>query len=294
MQYTAPLPPFFAEMSNMAMSKEDRHVLDVLAAAREKHHELADLLDFYSDLYHVQFEAKAKVPAPELRDDIGRRWRLEGGIPQVSFSQLHIEPGLLAEIVGQLLQVLQRHNPGWEESPGEQDASQLVALAQRIYDTWETLTPPGSAGQKEDEAWSPNHPTALAVSFALVPYLTRYAEEILPHLDLEQWANGYCPVCGGQPNLALLEAERGARRLLCSRCNSLWNYGRVGCPFCRSKEKQVYYPSQDGVYRLYTCPDCKRYLKTVDLRELHREVVPVVERLVTVGMDLAAQQEGFG
>jgi len=44
---------------------------------------------------------------------------------------------------------------------------------------------------------------------------------------------------------------------------------------------------------LYTCPDCKRYLKTVDLRELHREVVPVVERLVTVGMDLAAQQEGL-
>jgi FdhE protein len=277
----------------MVMSRDDRRVLDALAAARATHQELADLLDFYSDLYHVQFEAKARVPAPELRDEVARRWRLEGGIPQVTFPQLGIEPGLLVEIVDQILQVLQRHNPGWEESPREQDPAQLVALAQRIYDTWETLTSPGSAAEQGDDAWSRDHPTALAVGFALVPYLTRSADEILSHLDLDQWALGYCPVCGGRPNLALLEAERGARRLLCSRCNSVWNYGRTGCPFCRSREKQIYYPSEDNVYRLYTCPDCKRYLKTVDLRELHREVVPVVERLVTVGMDLAAQQGGF-
>lgn len=277
----------------MGMSREDRQVLDALAAARAVHPELADLLDFYSDLYQVQFEAKARVPVPELRDEISRRQRLEGGIPQVVFSQLGIEPGLLAEIVDQVLEVLRRHNPGWEESPRGPDPDQLVALAQRIYDTWETLTSPGPAAGHGGEAWMEDHPTALAVGFALVPYLTRSADEILPHLDLDQWFHGYCPVCGGRPNLALLEAERGARRLLCSRCNSLWNFGRTGCPFCRSREKQMYYPSQDGVYRLYTCPDCKRYLKTVDLRELQREVVPVVERLVMVGMDLAAQQEGL-
>jgi len=277
----------------MVISQEDRKVLVALATARATHQELADLLDFYSDLYEVQFEAKARVPAPELRDEVARRWRLEGGIPQVTFPQLGIEPGLLVEVVAQVLQVLQRHNPGWEEGPKEQDPAQLVALAQSIYDTWETLTSPGPAAEQEDEAWLSNHPTALAVGFALVPYLTRCSDEILPHLDLDQWVHGYCPVCGGRPNLALLEEERGARRLLCSRCNSLWNYGRTGCPFCRSKEKQIYYPSQDNVYRLYTCPDCNRYLKTVDLRELHREVVPVVERLVTVGMDLAAQQEGL-
>ena len=275
------------------MSPEDRQVLNALAAARERHPELADLLNFYFDLYQVQFEAKARVPVPELRDELGQRWRLDGGIPQVSFPQLGVEPGLLAEIVNEVLQVIQRHNPGWEEVPTDQDPAQLVVLAQRIFDTWETLTAPGAAAGQENEAWAQDHPTALAVGFALVPYLTRYADEVLPHLNLEEWVHGHCPVCGGRPNLALLEAERGARRLLCSRCNSLWNYSRTGCPFCRSKEKQVYYLSEDNVHRLYTCPDCKRYLKTVDLRELHREVVPVVERLLTIGMDLAAQQEGL-
>jgi FdhE protein len=67
----------------------------------------------------------------------------------------------------------------------------------------------------------------------------------------------------------------------------------VGCPFCKSKEKQIYYTSEDQVYRLYVCPSCKRYLKTMDLREVYRDVIPAAERLVTVGMDLAAYQEGY-
>jgi hypothetical protein len=32
----------------------------------------------------------------------------------------------------------------------------------------------------------------------------------------------------------------------------------------------------------------------MDLREVSREVHPEVERLLTVGMDLAAQKEGYG
>lgn len=81
---------------------------------------------------------------------------------------------------------------------------------------------------------------------------------------------------------------------MCSRCNSVWPYARLGCPFCASREKQSYFPSEDGVYRLYVCPACNRYLKTMDLREISREVHPEVERLLTVGMDLAAQKEGYG
>jgi hypothetical protein len=32
----------------------------------------------------------------------------------------------------------------------------------------------------------------------------------------------------------------------------------------------------------------------MDLREVSRPVYPVVERLLTIGMDLAARQQGFG
>ena len=94
--------------------------------------------------------------------------------------------------------------------------------------------------------------------------------------------------------MALLDAESGARYLLCSRCNFEWGYSRLGCPLCGTSEKQTYYPSEDGFYRLYVCPKCGRYLKTVDQRKARREVIPIVERLLTVGMDLAAREEGFG
>jgi len=279
----------------MSMSDRDSQVLRALSAARESHEELADLLDFYHDLFRVQFEAKAELDEPEVRDDMGMRWRLEGGIPQVTFDQLTIYPETFSRLVTRVSDVLIRHNPPWAEESAYRPPDKLVALARKVFETLPTLTVPIDASESEEvDPLRSDHPTALAVGFALAPFLQRAAEAILPRLDLGLWTRAYCPVCGGEPNFALLEETRGARQLICSRCNALWPYSRVGCPFCASKEKQIYYPSKDGVYRLYVCPHCKRYLKTVDLRGVYREVFPAVERLLTVGMDLAAGEQGYG
>ncbi len=279
----------------MAISEGDLQVLRALTAARESHEELTDLLDFYYDLYEVQFQAKAELSDPEVRDEMARRWRLEGGIPQLTFDQLPIEAEPFARLVAQVADVLCRHNPTWHVDLTRWEPSDLLALAQEVFKTWDTLTAPRSgAGEGDAANTGPDRPIALIVGFALAPYLQRAAEVILPHLDLSFWVQSYCPVCGGRPNLALLDQERGDRQLMCSRCAGLWRYSRFGCPFCQSKEKQTYYPSEDGVYRLYVCPACKQYLKTIDLRQVQRSVYPMVERLLTVGMDLAAQREGYG
>jgi len=56
----------------------------------------------------------------------------------------------------------------------------------------------------------------------------------------------------------------------------------------------IYYPSEDEVYRLYVCEACRRYLKTVDLRKTGgRTVLPRVERVITVAMDVAARRAGY-
>jgi FdhE protein len=165
----------------------------------------------------------------------------------------------------------------------------------KVFETWDTLTTPGPGlGDGTDGESLANHPVALAVGFALAPYLQRAADEILPRLDLTAWRRGHCPVCGGRPNFALLGEDTGARQLMCSRCTALWSYRRVGCPFCSTEERPSYYSSEEGLYKLYVCAACKGYLKTVDLREARSVVQPVVERLLSVGMDLAAQQEGYG
>jgi hypothetical protein len=277
----------------MAIAENDLEVLQALATAREQHEELAELLDLYHDLYEVQYGAKAAIPEPSMQDDMTVQRRLEGGIRQLTFEQLGLEAGSFARSVVQVVGVLLHHNPVWQVAPEHWPSQDVLALAQEIFETWDTLTEP-RPDVREVTASSPDQPQALAVSFALAPYLQRAAEAILPRLDLSSWGRGHCPICGGRPNLALLEQERGARQLMCARCDSLWSYQRVGCPFCGSKEKQIYYPSEDQVYRLYVCPVCKQYLKTADLRSVYREFQPVVERLLTVGMDLAVQWEGSG
>ena len=278
----------------MALRERDLAVLQALIEAREQHEELAELLDFYHDRYQVQFEAKASLPEPQVRDELAMRWRLEGGIPQLSFGQLALDEEFFAGLVAQVVDVLGRHNPAWESMLLERSDHEQVALAKEVFETWDTLTSPKPELERHGSEPAVDQAQGLAVGFALAPYLQRASDVILPNLDLTLWSQGHCPVCGGRPNFALLEEERGARRLMCSRCNCLWPYARVGCPFYESKEKQVYYPSEDGVYRLYVCPSCNDYLKTMDLRGVFREVHPVVERLLTVGMDLAAKQEGFG
>ncbi len=80
------------------------------------------------------------------------------------------------------------------------------------------------------------------------------------------------------------------RRLLCSRCDFEWLFHRSVCPFCGEDGigKLGYYSSDDGVYRLYNCERCGRYLKTIDLRDLVHPVSLPAERVLTIGMDVAA------
>lgn len=277
----------------MIPSERDQRVLRGLAAAREQHEQLAELLDFYYDLYTVQFDAKLMLPEVETRDELAMRWRLEGGIPQLTFDQLGLADEIFAKLVAELRGVLLKHNPTWKGQQDDLEQEDLTALASEVFETWDTLTGP-SSGQEPASKSLAGSPTVMAVGFALAPYLQNAGEAVLPHLDLTLWKQGYCPVCGGRPNFSVLEEGTGARMLMCSRCASQWRFARTECPFCDSVERPSYFEGEEGLHRLYVCSECKSYLKAVDLRKARRVVIPMVERLLTVGMDLAAQQEGYG
>jgi FdhE protein len=55
----------------------------------------------------------------------------------------------------------------------------------------------------------------------------------------------------------------------------------------------AYYPTDDNTYRLTVCEQCRRYLKTIDLREAAGERYLTAERILTVGMDAAAEEAGY-
>jgi len=70
----------------------------------------------------------------------------------------------------------------------------------------------------------------------------------------------------------------------------------VGCPFCGNEEPRqlAYYPSEDQVYRLNVCEKCHRYRKPLALRQVAGERLLAAERILTVAMDVAALNAGYG
>jgi FdhE protein len=79
------------------------------------------------------------------------------------------------------------------------------------------------------------------------------------------WRKGYCPVCGHSPVLSCLVGDPQIRQLWCCCCNTTWDFTRIGCPFCLNQaQNHLGYLTVKEFpgYRIYTCDNCKRYLKT--------------------------------
>ncbi len=270
-------------------------VSEALEEAARREPDLAPYYALYRRLFELQDKAKSEIAATlELADPAALQARTFQGLPLISFAHLPIQADRFAELATAIAKELEAGGwmPEGEESalpaPLPADAAGWLALAQSQFEK-------GQAGAERQDERAVVTLAEIAADMALMPYLTWTAEQVLPHLDQEQWKRGHCPVCGGLPDLAFLEGEAGARRLACSRCNSQWRYARIGCPFCGADDPDqiVYYPSDNEVYRLYVCLACRRYLKTKDLRKAGDPVLVQVERVATVAMDAAARQEGY-
>lgn len=269
----------------MTIAENDQLALDALEKARAHQEDMVAYLDFYAALLREQFEFKATLAVePGVHDETIREQRLTDGVAQLTFDQLGVEAGPFASLAVRLWDIMVSHNPEWAGQREALDADELLVLARQEFET--------QAPFKAPPAKDPT-PAKVLIRLGLSPYLQRAAEIILPLLGLSHWRRGYCPVCGGQPHFSALRRE-GERSLLCSRCSAEWPFARMQCPFCGNADHNqlAYYPSEDGVYRLYVCRACHRYLKTIDLRQAEGHVL-AVEPILTVGMDLSARKEGY-
>lgn len=258
--------------------------LTALREAKARHPALAELLVFYEELFLTQH---AFMAGPGVHPDhTGRELdslRLSAGMPQFTFEELRIEGEDFMRLSRQMAALIIKHMvhaADREELPADEA---LLQTARTMFESRNPLV----------EADPPHDLAALVAGFSLAPYVQRACDAVMSRVPRDAWQRPYCPVCGGKPSFAALEQESGTRILLCSRCNAEWAYARFGCVFCESTAEQVYYPSGDGLYRLYTCDGCKRYLKTIDCRQAARPVHLPVECIVTVPMDIAAQEKGY-
>jgi formate dehydrogenase maturation protein FdhE len=273
----------------MPISEYDQAILDAFQEVADEDPDLSKYFEFYRTLYEALASAKAGISASlEMVDGEALQARLQEGLPMLSFGQLPLEEERFAELASEVAGLLEEHEPGLAgQAPCDDGASCLALARQRFEDMQARSSESEDAGEATlDE---------ISVDLALNPYLEWAAEFVLPHVDQQRWRRKYCPVCGGPPDFSYLEQDAGARYLLCSRCSSSWLYRRLGCPFCGTSDhtKVSYYLGDDKAYRLYVCQACLRYLKTMDLRGLARQVQFPVERATTVAMDVAAHEAGY-
>lgn len=110
---------------------------------------------------------------------------------------------------------------------------------------------------------------------------------------------GRCPYCGDAPGVAILREDREAealrRSLLCSRCATEWEQGRVGCPACGeddpAKLPRLSAAELPGI-RVEACETCKGYLKAVDLSK-DAEAEPATDELASPALDVVALERGY-
>jgi FdhE protein len=267
-------------------------IVRALKEGTERRPELADTVNLYCALLEIQ--EREQVAPPERIPTVDEaRARLEEGLPLLEPDQLEIDAHDLAELCARIgFAIAERRRErvkalaqihAWLHERRRQVKSLAVEYLRNGH-------VPGNNRAEIDRGL-----LTFILSSALRPFLRAQSQVLAPLVDDGKWYRSYCPICGGEPDMAALEKGRGGRRLLCSRCDSEWTFRRLGCPFCGNEEpaQLAHYPSDDEMYRLHVCERCRRYLKTIDLRGAVGEHPLPAQRILTVAMDMAAEAAGY-
>ena len=260
---------------------------------KEKQEGLAPLFQFYLRLLRIQLKVEQKLASrlvPSLTKEAIDE-RITGGTPLISFDELALDESLLAATFTEVVNAFAEYPELIGEIPGRLKEPGVVGgLLPKAIKAW-------FDGVEVEPVLGEGRTQLLEaiVHAAVKPFLVSHAKTVRGSIDQERWRRGYCPVCGGRPDFSYLDKERGSRWLVCARCDTEWLFQRLDCPFCRNQEqsKLGYFVDESGLYRLYLCEKCKRYLKTIDLRPAKEEVLLSLERLSTLDLDRQAKEQGY-
>jgi FdhE protein len=272
--------------------RTDQELLAALREAREQNPELAETVRLHEEV--VSARSAIQVSPPQIdADEEEVNTLLDQRVSLLQQWELDWDPEAFSALAAQICDIGARHRK--ELASGfEEVRSLLTEKTDQRVDLVTAHLSEGTLGPVElaDE-------TRGLLKFVLInslhPFQWARTTVLTPLIEDQRWYQRQCPVCEGEPDFGYLEESVGGLRLLCSRCDTVWTYKRGECTFCGNSDKETfaYYLSDDDVYRLYICDDCKRYLKVLDGRKTSAEPMLPMQRIITVGMDVAARQEGY-
>ena len=277
------------------MPVETDAIISHLEEKERKEGTLPQLLKFYQKLLRIQSRVEQKL-ASQLEPGLSREainQRIERGVPLIDFAELALDWPLLRNTFTEVTAIFAQFPELFGELPQRlrgPGADRL--LTKKAVKAWfeETKLPTTILADDAKE----NLLVAI-IQATFKPFLVSHAKTLISFVDQERWRREYCPICGGSPDFAYLDKERGSRWLLCSRCDTEWLFQRLRCPFCGTQDQNAlsYFTDDEGLYRLYVCERCKHYVKTIDLRQTESEVLLPLERLITLDIDQQALEQGY-
>jgi len=272
----------------------DSKVLRQLEEQQKKEGRLPELLEFYQKLLQIQSGVGQRIdlPSPSFSSEVVKK-RTGQGKPLLKFSDLAIDWPLLRDTFAKVTAVFAEYPELFGPVPNELKESKPGRFPnKKAVKAWfdGTELPAGTVPDNGSEALVKN-----LIQASIKPFLADYSTALLGLVDQERWRRGYCPVCGGNPDIGFLDIESGGRWLVCSRCDAEWIFKRLECPYCSTADQNAlaYFTDDEGLYRLYVCEQCKHYLKTVDLRQAKSEVLIPLERVLTLDIDSQARELGY-
>ncbi|MBI5583181.1 MAG: formate dehydrogenase accessory protein FdhE [Deltaproteobacteria bacterium] len=256
-------------------------------------------LDFWEKILQVQSRfISANEPASFPQPDSRTQMMLREGFPLSPFQDVPVPPERMRALFQEILRALDPVNP--------KISAQLPLLEDWLansgpdFQTWRELVlrEDGRAFIREAEANGLDPGILLFLFLASwKPFLKSQALALkqTPGFDWTVWSKGFCPVCGGPPLLAYLQQD-GKRWGVCSLCEFSWNLPRFLCPECETSDPQrlrYFFTEPEHGFRVEVCDGCRHYLKTIDLREVGGEPLPLLDDLLTTHLDLWARDKGY-
>ncbi|MDD4802094.1 MAG: formate dehydrogenase accessory protein FdhE [Syntrophomonas sp.] len=140
----------------------------------------------------------------------------------------------------------------------------------------------------------------FTVDHSLRPFLRTWAEPYYARIaedEFKSWnfAN-ICPFCGSRSHFSRLRAADGRRFMFCDQCFTEWETRNIYCVHCGNDSPDtIQYLTVEGdlAFQVYTCEECKGYLKTFDERQKGDKTDLFIANIETVYLDIMAQERGY-
>jgi FdhE protein len=264
--------------------------LDELGRARPALQAPASLL---RDLLPALLADPVVVPPLQISTETAQA-RLAGGLPLLRDEALVIEPSALRARLLTVCKVVEHYQAG--------AADLIQAVRNSTLDASDLLREvlagrPEAVHARAEVLGLDASLTATALRLAWLPFLAPIALALEPLRPSGVWDRGYCPTCGSWPLLGEYRGLEQIRVLRCGLCASAWEFARLRCPFCDTRDhRQLAYlhtSDEQDRYRASTCDACHGYVKMVSSLSALTLPLLLVKDVATLHLDLAAAERGF-